>query len=222
MKIELENLAFALPQFTLRVDAVLTAHATGISGPSGAGKTTLIELIAGLRRPLIGCIRLGDAVLDDTARRIHLRPEKRRVGYVPQELALFPHLNVRKNLFFGHHPSEDAAVSVQPDKVLELLEIRSLLDRPVHAISGGERQRVALGRALLASPQLLLLDEPLSNLDTRLKARILPYLQAIRHEFTLPILYVSHSEKELEVLCDDIRFMEQGRLTETAPQGQPG
>lgn len=219
MKIQLRDLSFPLTDFTLRVDTVLSAHATGISGPSGSGKTTLLEIIAGLRRPVTGRIQLGEEVMADVSHRTHLPPETRCVGYVPQELALFPHLSVRKNLFFGHRPAEQgSAASVQPDKILDLLEVRALLDRPVHAISGGERQRVALGRALLAGPRLLLLDEPLSNLDTRLKDRILPYLQAIRHEFTLPILYVSHSQRELEMLCDEIRYMNQGLLTQQPPE----
>lgn len=210
MTLEIENLSLPLAEFTLQVQTTFTAHATGIAGPSGAGKTTLLELIAGLRRPATGRICLGGVVLTDVARRVHLRPEERHVGYVPQDLALFPHLNVRRNLFFGHQA--EASGAMQPDRVIDLLEIRPLLDRPVQAISGGERQRVALGRALLSSPRLLLLDEPLSNLDTRLKDRILPYLQAVRHEFTLPILYVSHLRPEIEMLCDEVRFMDQGRL----------
>lgn len=211
MTVQLEKIELALPQFILRADTNLLAHATGISGPSGAGKTTLLELVAGLRRPQRGRILLGDEVVTDASSRVSMPPEKRRVGYVPQELALFPHLTVRQNLFFGR-PSASAP-AMDSGKVLDLLEIRPLLDRGVQAISGGERQRVALGRALLAGPRLLLLDEPLSSLDTRLKQRILPYLQAIRHEFTLPILYVSHSQEELEILCDEILYMSEGCLS---------
>ncbi len=194
------------------MDTQFTAHATGISGPSGSGKTSLLECIAGLRRPVTGLIKIGEHVLTDNAQRLHLPPEQRRVGYVPQDLALFPHLNVRRNLFFGHRPEVGDARTSQPEAVIDLLEIRPLLDRRITAISGGERQRVALGRALLASPRVLLLDEPLSNLDVRLKDRILPYLLAIRQEFALPILYVSHLQQELETLCDDIRFMRDGQL----------
>lgn len=213
MTIKIENLTLPVAEFTLRVNTTFTAHATGISGPSGAGKTTLLELIAGLRRPKTGRIMLGDMVLTDAAQRFHLPPEERRVGYVPQDLALFPHLNVRRNLFFGYSSAADPITVHLPDHIIDLLEIRPFLDRRIQAISGGERQRVALGRALLAGPNVLLLDEPLSNLDSRLKERILPYLQAIRHEFTLPILYVSHLQQELETLCDDIRFINQGELT---------
>ncbi len=219
MRVVFENVTLRLPEFTLRVDATFSAHATGLSGPSGAGKTTLLELLAGLRRPTTGRILLGDTVLTDTAKRVHLRPERRRIGYVPQDLALFPHLNVRENLFFGYdrrgrgESGEGSdANGMEPERVIDLLEIRPLLDRRIQVISGGERQRVAMGRALLTAPRLLLLDEPLSNLDSRLKDRILPYLQAIRHAFTLPILYVSHYEQELASLCDDIRFMQRGEL----------
>lgn len=215
MTVHLEKTELALPHFTLRADVCLSSHATGISGPSGAGKTTLLELVAGLRKPQSGRISLGSEVVADSASRVHVPPEKRQVGYVPQELALFPHLTVRQNLFFGRpSPTSPATDS---GKVLDLLEIRPLLDRSVQAISGGERQRVALGRALLAGPRLLLLDEPLSSLDTRLKQRILPYLQAIRYEFTLPILYVSHSQEELETLCDEILYMSEGCLSQEPP-----
>lgn len=217
MTIEIANLRLPLAEFILQADARFTAHATGITGPSGSGKTTLLELLAGLRRPATGRISVGDMVLTDMIQSVNLLPEKRRVGYVPQDLALFPHLNVRRNLFFGRQPADVTNVNnIEADRVIDLLEIRSLLERPVHRISGGERQRVALGRALLASPRLLLLDEPLSNLDTRLKDRILPYLQAVRDEFTLPIVYVSHLWREIEMLCDDVWFMEQGSLTKPA------
>jgi molybdate transport system ATP-binding protein len=212
MNLRLEKVALPLAEFTFEVDTTFTAHATGISGPSGAGKTTLLELITGLRRPATGTITLDDKVLTDVSQRIHAAPERRRIGYVPQDLALFPHLSVRRNLFFGRRVGDASTASAPPERVIALLELQPLMDRRIHAISGGERQRVALGRALLAGPQLLLLDEPLSNLDTRLKNRILPYLQAIRHEFATPMLYVSHLQHELETLCDEIRRMERGIL----------
>lgn len=215
MNLRFENVTLPLEEFTFRMEATFTAHATGISGPSGAGKTTLLELIAGLRRPASGRIMLDDTVLTDAAQRRHLPPEQRCIGYVPQDLALFPHLDVRRNLFFGHRQDALPASAPTPQRVIDLLELTPLLDRRISAISGGERQRVALGRALLTAPRLLLLDEPLSNLDTRLKNRILPYLQAIRHEFATPLLYVSHLKNELDTLCDDIRFMERGTLAES-------
>lgn len=217
LRLRFENVTLPLAEFTFHLDTTFTAHATGISGPSGAGKTTLLELIAGLRRPATGTITLDDTVLTDAAQRLHLPPEQRHIGYVPQDLALFPHLSVRRNLFFGHRQDALPASAPPPPRVIELLELTPLLDRRITAISGGERQRVALGRALLAAPRLLLLDEPLSNLDARLKNRILPYLQAIRHEFATPLLYISHLRNELDTLCDDIRFMERGTLVEPPP-----
>ena len=218
MNLSFENVTLPLAEFTLTVNTSFNSPSTGLSGPSGAGKTSLLELIAGLRQPASGVIRLNDIVLADAGQRYALPPEKRRVGYVPQDLALFPHLSVRQNLFFGHE-SKNASGSLagpESERVIALLEIQPLLDRRVHAISGGEKQRVALGRALLAAPRLLLLDEPLSNLDARLKARILPYLQAIRQELALPILHVSHSGEELDMLCDEVRFMDRGEILQSS------
>lgn len=212
MSLHFERVTLPLAEFTLTVNTSFHASSTGLSGPSGAGKTSLLELIVGLRQPATGVIRLHDRVLVDVERGYSLPPETRGVGYVPQDLALFPHLNVRQNLFFGHTSGTAADCSAEPEKVIALLEIGPLLDRRIHAISGGEKQRVALGRALLAAPRLLLLDEPLSNLDPRLKSRILPYLQAIRQELQLPILHVSHLREELDTLCDEVRYMERGEM----------
>lgn len=212
MILTIKDLTFELAEFPLEIDTVFTGKATGITGPSGSGKTTLLEVIAGLRSPKSGRIALGETVLTDVEAGIQIPPERRRIGYVPQDLALFPHLNVRHNLFFGQKARLAPTSSLLADRVIDLLEIRPLLDRRIHAISGGERQRVAIGRALLAGPQLLLLDEPLSNLDARLKDRIIPYLQAVRHEFEIPLVYVSHFPEELSALCEDVRYMEQGRM----------
>lgn len=186
-------------------------------GPSGCGKTTLLRHIAGFYKPDEGRIFFDE---DDVTR---LPAHKRGTGMMFQSYALWPHLNVAQNVAFGLEEQKrpDAEIERRVMEVLDLVKLNGLGARKISQLSGGQQQRVALARALVVRPRCLLLDEPLSNLDTRLKDRILPYLQAIRHEFTLPILYVSHSEKELEVLCDDIRFMEQGRLTETAPQEQP-
>jgi len=212
LKLQLENVSLPLSEFSLKADLTLTAPVTGIRGPSGAGKTSLIEIIAGLRRPASGRIVLNDHVLCDTAARVNLAPELRRVGYVPQDLALFPHLSTRANLYYGHRPNGSA--TSHADHVIDLLEIRPLLARRVHNLSGGEKQRVALGRALLASPQILLLDEPLSSLDVRLKERILPYLLSIREDLHLPMIYVTHSQKELQTICDEVLTVEEGRITQ--------
>jgi molybdate transport system ATP-binding protein len=209
MSLRLDHIELPLADFTLRVDLNLTAAVTGLFGPSGAGKTSLLEMVAGLRRPSAGKIQLHDRVLDDIANRRHLAPEHRGVGYVPQDLALFPHLSARSNLYFGH----SAASQVPADKVVEILELSPLLDRRIHQLSGGERQRIALGRALLASPRFLLLDEPLSSLDQRLKERVLPYLQAVREAFSIPMLYVSHAREEMEALCDEVVHLDAGQCT---------
>lgn len=210
MSLLLENLVLPLAEFTLSVDLKLTASVTGLTGPSGAGKTSLLELIAGLRRPQHGSITLDGLKLTDSASRQFLPPEKRRVGYVPQDLALFPHLNVLANLRYGlrHGEGEISLLA----KVIEVLELPTLTKRPIARLSGGEKQRVALGRALLASPKILLLDEPLSNLDDRLKEKILPYLHRIRHEFQVPMLYVTHSKSELDGLCDEVLTIREGRI----------
>jgi molybdate transport system ATP-binding protein len=210
LKLQLENISLPLAEFTLSANLTLSAPVTGIRGPSGAGKTSLIEIIAGLRRPASGRIVLNDHVLCDTVAKVNLAPEHRRVGYVPQDLALFPHLSTRANLYYGHRPNGSA--TNHADHIIDLLELRPLLTRRVHNLSGGEKQRVALGRALLASPQILLLDEPLSSLDDRLKEKILPYLLSIREDLHLPMIYVTHSQKELQTICDEVLTVEEGRV----------
>lgn len=209
MSLVLDNVSLPLADFQLEVDVELGATVTGLFGPSGSGKTSLLEVVAGLRRPATGRVKLHGRLLEDAAARLHVPPEKRQVGYVPQDLALFPHLNARANLHFGHAP--DSPIST--DKVVEILELTPLLDRRVHHLSGGEKQRVALGRALLASPAILLLDEPLSSLDQRLRQRVLPYLQAVRAEFSIPMIYVSHARDEIAMLCDEVLEIAGGRCT---------
>lgn len=213
MSLLLENLRIRQGGFTLELDAALTAHVTGIFGPSGAGKTTLLDTLAGLRRPESGSIRLGSTVLGDVAKGVFVPPYLRRIGYVPQDLALFPHRSVRGNLDYGIRPEgggSDDRFRLQ--SIVELLELERLLDRPIDALSGGEKQRVALARALLTAPRLLLLDEPLASLDARLKDRVLPFLRRIRDAFSIPILHVSHDPAEVRALCDEVLVLEAGRL----------
>jgi molybdate transport system ATP-binding protein len=212
MTLQLNNISLSLAEFTLRVDAELSRQVTGIFGPSGAGKTSLLDLIAGLRRPGSALIQLGDVVLTDTTRGTNVPARLRRIGYVPQDLALFPHLSVRRNLLYGHKPEAENSPLFRMANVVRVLEIESLLDRDIGRLSGGEKQRVALARALLSSPRLLLLDEPLSNLDAKLKSQILPFLKRVRSEFPLPILYVTHSTDEVAALCDEIVMLERGRI----------
>ena len=216
MTLLLHNIRLPLASFTLKLDVSLNHHVTGIFGSSGAGKTSLLDLAAGLRRAESARIQLGDQLLTDTAQRIEVPAHRRRIGYVPQDLALFPHLSVRQNLLYGCPAESEERFSYA--HVTELLEIGGLAGRRIHDLSGGEKQRVALGRALLASPQLLILDEPLTSLDYALKRKVLPYLSRIRDEYPLPMLYVSHDPSELAELCDEILVLERG---EVIAQGKP-
>jgi molybdate transport system ATP-binding protein len=220
MSLRLENIRLPLDSFSLEIDTTLDAPMTGVFGPSGAGKTSLLDLIAGLRRPRAGKVQLGATVLSDAAARLHVPPRHRRVGYVPQDLALFPHLNVRSNLLYGHRSLAAADPLFSPEHVIEVMEIAPLLGRDATTLSGGEQQRVAFARALLSAPRLLLLDEPMSSLDGRLKARLIPYLQRIRDEFHLPLIYVTHDASELQSLCDEVLILERGRIVAVGSAAQ--
>lgn len=193
---------------------------TALHGPSGAGKTTLVNAVAGLLRPDAGRIAVGGTVLLDRQRGIDLPAHRRGVGYVFQDARLFPHLSVRQNLLFGRWFAARTNRGGGPDlpAIAELLGIGGLLHRRPAALSGGEAQRVALGRALLARPRLLLLDEPLAALDDARKAEILPYLERLRDIEGLPILYVSHSAPEIRRMATTVIRLERGRVTR---QGTP-
>jgi molybdate transport system ATP-binding protein len=195
--------------FRLEVTARFDGKATAIFGPSGAGKTTTLDAIAGLRRPDRGAIRIGGHTLFSSEQRIDLPSHQRHVGYVPQDIALFPHMNVRRNLLYGSHPGTSPPL----ERVVSILEIESIVDREVRALSGGERQRVALGRALMSGPSLLLLDEPLAAVDVPLRRRILPYLERVRDELQLPMVYVSHDREEVQRLADYVVVLTAGRVT---------
>ncbi|CCJ87999.1 molybdenum ABC transporter ATP-binding protein ModC [Cronobacter dublinensis] len=181
---------------------------TAIFGVSGAGKTSLINAISGLTRPQHGRIVLNDRVLSDTETDTFLPPEKRRIGYVFQDARLFPHYKVRGNLKYGMAKE----MAAQFDKLVTLLGIEPLLDRLPGTLSGGEKQRVAIGRALLTAPELLLLDEPLASLDVPRKRELLPYLQRLAREINIPMLYVSHSLEEILHLADKVLVLEQGEV----------
>jgi molybdate transport system ATP-binding protein len=220
MSLVLEGVSLPLAHFALEVEAEFACQVTGVFGPSGAGKTSLLDLVAGLRRPRAGVIRLAGWVLTDTAHGVHVPARSRRIGYVPQDLALFPHLSVEGNLRYGYKPGADAHALFSFEHVVGVLEIEPLIVRGVNDLSGGERQRVALARALLSSPQLLLLDEPLASLDRKLKQRIIPYLQRIRDEFRLPMLYVSHDADEVAALCQEVWLLERGHIVgRSGPEG---
>ena len=198
--------------FTLAAAVELDARAAALFGPSGAGKTTILDAIAGLRTPRRGSIVIDDRVLFSSADGINLPAQKRHVGYVPQDVALFPHMNVRRNLLYGRHPGHSPAL----DLVVGMLEISTLLERRVTDLSGGERQRVAVGRALMSGPSLLLLDAPLAAVDVPLRRRILPYLLRVRDELRIPIVYVSHDRDEAEELADVVVTIEHGRVSGVA------
>ena len=185
---------------------------TALFGRSGSGKTSVIRIIAGLTRPADGRVLLDGEPLTDTAKGIAVPSHKRRFGYVFQEARLFPHLSVRSNLSYGRWFAPGAKRSGDFDHIVDLLGIEPLLERSPSKLSGGERQRVAIGRALLSSPRLLLMDEPLAALDDARKAEILPYLERLRDETKIPIVYVSHSISEAARLATQVAVMRDGKV----------
>lgn len=209
------RLALTVPadRFTVDVAWETEDPALGLFGPSGAGKTTVLESLAGLRRGARGRIEVDGRTWLDTDRGIHLAPEERGVGYVPQDLLLFPHLDVLGNLRLGERRARKVRRRLERQQILDMLELEDLARRPVRTLSGGERQRVALGRALGSAPDLLLLDEPLANLDRPLRRRILPYLLRVRGALGIPTLYVSHDPSEVALLANDICVLDAGRVT---------
>lgn len=188
------------------------ARVTALFGPSGSGKTSVVNAIAGLVRPREGRIVIGDRVVLDTAAGVFVPPRGRRVGYVFQDARLFPHMTVQKNLLFGWRRGEPKAGPGEIDRVIALLALEHLLARYPAALSGGEKGRVALGRALLASPSILLLDEPLAALDAARRSEILPYLERLRDEVQLPMVYVSHAFDEVARLAHEIVVLNNGRV----------
>ncbi|MCU4414328.1 ATP-binding cassette domain-containing protein [Acinetobacter sp. WU_MDCI_Axc73] len=179
----------------------------GLFGASGSGKTSILHAIAGLNTPQSGWIRIQDQTWFDHLQKINLTTQQRRIGLVFQDAQLFPHMSVRKNLHFGFNRIAPEKRHFKEDYIIELLKLNSLLNRMPVKLSGGEKQRVALGRALLYSPQLLLLDEPLSALDTAHKAEIIPFFQKIKQEIHIPMLYVSHDIEEIQKLTDSIWYL---------------
>ena len=202
-----------LGEFSIEAAFTSEGRVTGLFGASGAGKTSLINMIAGLLKPDRGIIALDGEMLDDVAARVHVPPHRRRIGYVFQDARLFPHLDVRQNLDYGRRMNRLPDDPAQYKRVTELLDIGGLLDRRPGKLSGGERQRVALGRALLSKPRLLLLDEPLGSLDESRKVEILPYLVRLRDEAHVPMVYVSHDAAEMRQLATQIVMVRNGRVS---------
>jgi molybdate transport system ATP-binding protein len=201
-----------LGKFTLETRFETQGGVTALFGPSGAGKTSLVGMIAGLVKPDRGRIALGETVLFDSTARVNVPPHRRRIGYVFQEGRLFPHLSVARNLDYGRWMSGLESDEAERSRVIELLSIGHLLERRPGKLSGGERQRVAFGRALLTRPHLLLLDEPLASLDRARKLEILPYLARLRDEAKVPMIYVSHQAGEIQRLASQVVRIEDGRV----------
>jgi molybdate transport system ATP-binding protein len=199
--------------FSLAARFQTAGGVTALFGPSGAGKTTIVNMIAGLIAPDRGRIALDDTVLFDSKTKTDVPAHRRRIGYVFQEGRLFPHLSVAQNLDYGRRMSGLPADPAETERVIGLLDIRPLLARRPGKLSGGERQRVAVGRALLMRPRLLLLDEPLASLDARRKADILPYLERLRDETGIPMVYVSHHAAEIRRIATSVVWLDDGKVT---------
>jgi molybdate transport system ATP-binding protein len=202
-------------QGNFRLNVAFQGAASGVTalfGPSGAGKTSIVNMVAGLQKPDAGRIAVNGLCLFDSARKIHLPPEKRRIGYVFQEGRLLPHLSVRANLTYGMRLTPKDRRFVEFDPVVDLLGIGHLLHRRPSRLSGGEKQRVAIGRALLTSPAMLLMDEPLASLDPARKAEVLPFIVRLAREFAIPVLYVSHALDEILNLAARMVMIREGRV----------
>ena len=207
------SLTLPLARFRLEVQARFTSSSVAVMGRSGSGKTSMLESLAGLRRGARGRLVVRGRTLLDSAAGVDLPPEARRMGYVPQDALLFPHLTARQNVRFGVRKTGPSRV----DEAVALLQLEPLLERYPATLSGGERQRVALARALATDPALLLLDEPLAALDVALKERVLPYLLRIRDEARVPLLYVTHQLGEARVLAQEALLLEEGQVRAVGP-----
>src|SRR6185369_3537262 len=187
------------------------APIVGLFGRSGSGKTSVINAIAGIVTPSRGTISVNDVCLFDAAKRVDVPPERRRVGYVFQDALLFPHMDVEANLTYGQRLRAPVDRLIDEAHVVELLGLGPMLRRRPATLSGGEKQRVAIGRALLAQPRILLMDEPLASLDGPRKAEILSYIERLRDDLRIPIIYVSHSAAEVKRLADTVVLLSEGK-----------
>lgn len=212
--------AFQSSKEAFALDVRLSIPSTGITaifGDSGAGKTTTLRFIAGLERANHGYLKVGETVWQDDSKKVFLPTHQRSIGYVFQEPSLFSHLNVEKNILYGFKRTPEAERSVQVDEAIEWLGISSLLQRQPGTLSGGEKQRVSIARAIVTSPKLLLMDEPLTSLDIRTRNEILPYLEKLHQRLSIPIIYVSHAIEEIARLADTLVLMDKGKVTASGP-----
>lgn len=199
-------------EFMLNVELEMQQQLLGIVGVSGCGKSTLLKNIVGLLKPTHGAIQFNQQILFDSQQKIHVPMHQRKIALIFQNALLFPHMNVQQNLCYAEKLINQAERKFQFNEIIELLELTHLCQRKAHQLSGGEAQRVSIGRALLSSPHLLLLDEPLTGLDQQLKQQILPFLKRIKDELNLPMIYVTHHLEELKYLKADILQLDQGKL----------
>jgi len=209
-------------RFRLDVKLELGAGLTALVGPSGSGKTTVLDVVAGVVRPEHAVVRLDRDVLADTTSGVWRPPHHRQIGYVFQEPRLFPHLTVRQNLLFGRWFRRRLPGGLPPDEVIALLNLGGLLARYPKRLSGGEKQRVALGRALLAHPKLLLLDEPLASVDVGHREEILPYLDRVRADHAIPAIYVTHAWAEVSERADEVVELQNGAVAFSGSVAEAG
>jgi molybdate transport system ATP-binding protein len=212
------NLSMAVKKsfgsFTLSTDVTVSGDRVGIFGVSGSGKSTMVSMLAGLLEPDSGEIFLDGECLFSSSKRINVRPEERRIAMVFQQHSLFTHLNVKNNLLYGFKRCRPEHRGIDFDALVSVLNLEEILNREVINLSGGEKQRVALGRAVLANPRLLLMDEPLSALDDRLRYQIIPYLRSVAEQFAIPYLFISHSLVEMRLMADQVIVVADGRIAE--------
>jgi len=206
------NATLKRPDFTLDVALQLDQRVTAIFGPSGSGKSTLLSIIAGISKPDRGRVMINGETVFDGEKKINKPIHQRRIGLVFQDARLFPHLNVEHNLRYPLKFTPTHEQQFHFNDIINLLEIGALLKRATHQLSGGEKQRVALGRALLSSPRLLMLDEPMASLDESLKSQILPFLKKVADEINIPMIYISHSKDEIMQITNNVVYINAGKI----------
>jgi len=201
-----------LGDFRFQAGFAVEGRRLGVFGPSGSGKSSLMHMLCGLLAPDSGFIRLDGETLFDGATGVHLPPERRRIGVVFQHAHLFPHMGVRRNLLYGYRRIPKAERRIEPQDLIEVLGLSPLMDRGVESLSGGERRRVALGRTLLSCPRLILMDEPLTGLDSGLKYQIIPWMKRVFEQFDIPLLFISHSLNEMRLMTEQVLEFSKGNL----------